>query len=521
VAHRPETADRLAAALAGTLTIPLLGAAGALAGGSCVGVAAAWLLAAAPFHVYYSREGRPYALLTLLATLLLIAFLTPRRRLARRLGWGSALAAPYIALSAFAVLAGALAAAVVCGAVEAVSRWRGRRAGRLSAASATGAPCAAGEAGKTSTAAGGGEAPGPWLELGLAALAGFALLAALYGHYPRPPQLGSFPPAHGALVLAILNALAATPFWPAPLSEVTPWYGAAALAGLLALAVRRPRVAAVLAGLALGTAGAAWAGMAISGHFFTLRYFTPVLPAYLVLAAAGIDGVARAISWAARAQARRRGGVVSPPVAPLLAGAAVAVLVAWNLGPALACPYRRADWHAAARAISIDARRHGTVLAANRWSAYCTAFYLRSRSAEAVQGAAAAGRSRPARRDRLEVAEIRTAPGPAVAAALTRGGCWLVHGGYPQRPALKRWMRNFTLLWRGRDEGIEVFRCQADELAGLDPGEAPEEDYPMHPAGSFLGSGRSEADARKAPRADAGDKMPRPQGGSRPREPTP
>jgi hypothetical protein len=510
-----ETSDRLAEAVAGTATIPLLAIAGTLAAGTGAGVAAAWLLAVAPLHVFYSREGRPYALLALLATLLLIAFLARGRRTARLLGWGAALAAPYLAVSAFQVLAGGLLAALACAGAELalrqVRQWRpaggggggasgppgdaglpqGPRTDRedraatpetIAADGANGVNGADGTnradgtdsarrsgavaAGEVKAREPGGEAlAGRWGTLALAAVAGLVLLGLMYGRYPRGPQFGPFPAAHGRLLGFILNALAAWPFWPAPLAAPAPWFAAAAVAGLAALAPRRPRTATALAALALATAGAAWAGMAIPNHFFTLRYFTPVLPSFLVLAAAGIAGAARGLGWVV---ARVQGSPASPAFAPLVAGAAVATLVACNLGTALACPYQKADWRAAARAVAIDGRGPGTVLAANHWSAYCIGYYLRRQ------------------RGRIAVAELDAAPRPAVAAAAARGGCWLVHGGYPQRPALKRWMRNFPAIWHGRDESIAVFRCTGGaELAGIEPGEPPGKDFPPHPAGSF------------------------------------
>src|SRR5947199_735349 len=177
VVHGVEASDRLAAAIAGTLTIPLVGIAATLAGGSVAGVAAAWLFAVAPFNVYYSREGRPYAILALLATLALLAFLARRRRTSLWLGAAVALAAPYLAVSAFQVLAGTILTAGLC----ALAGLRAR--------------------------------PGPgdrpplppfpplppetdrrrWPRLAATGLAGLALYALLYGRYPRGPQIGHFP----------------------------------------------------------------------------------------------------------------------------------------------------------------------------------------------------------------------------------------------------------------------------------------------------------------------------------------
>ena len=71
-----EWAGRLCAALFGTATVPLLWITARRATGDTVTAAAcALLLAVSPLHVYYSREARPYALLILLTTALLLAIL--------------------------------------------------------------------------------------------------------------------------------------------------------------------------------------------------------------------------------------------------------------------------------------------------------------------------------------------------------------------------------------------------------------------------------------------------------------
>ncbi|HVT14849.1 MAG TPA: hypothetical protein VHQ90_01545 [Thermoanaerobaculia bacterium] len=414
--------DRLAAAVAGTATIPLVAAAGGLAGGTTAGVVAAWLLAVAPFNVFYSREGRPYALLALLGALMLLAFLVRGRKASACLGWGAALAAPYLAVSAFQVLAGSLLAAAACALVE---RFEGRRA----------------------------VAPAPssrrWLHLMAASGSGLLLLAALYGHYPRGPQIPSFPPNHGRLLLFVLNALAAAPLLRPPISPLAAVFAAASLAGFLALLARRRRVeAAALAGLAIAIAAAAWAGMAIPNHFFTLRYFTPVQPPFLVLAAIGITAAARGVAWAA---GRLQRAPVGRAFVPALGAAAVLTLAAWNLPAAISSPYQKADWEGAARAIAVDAAGGpGTVLAANQWTATCLEFYLR-------------------RHPELRIREIQGAPAPLASAAAAQGGCWVAHGGWPRRPQLRRWARQFPPVWHGREESITVFRCAQPARPGHGP----------------------------------------------------
>lgn len=438
--------DRLAAAVAGTATIPLVAAAGGLAGGATTGVVAAWLLAVAPFNVFYSREGRPYALLALLGALMLLAFLVRGRKASARLGWAAALAAPYLAVSAFQVLAGSLLAAAACALVE---RFAGKRAVRRTAAAAPVAAASAAQPAAGTQSRVDIEAPRPaaarapssrrWLHLMAASGTGLLLLAALYGHYPRGPQIPFFPPHHGRLLLFVLNALAAAPLLRPPISPLAAVFGAASLAGFLALLARRRRVeAAALAGLAIAIAAAAWAGMAIPNHFFTLRYFTPVQPPFLVLAAIGITAAARGVAWAA---GRLQRAPVGRAFVPALGAAAVLTLAAWNLPAAISSPYQKADWQGAARAIAIDAAGGpGAVLAANQWTVTCLEFYLR-------------------RHPELRVREMQGSPAPLASAAAAQGGCWVAHGGWPRRPQIRRWARQFPSVWHGREESITVFRC--------------------------------------------------------------
>jgi len=400
---------------------PLVGIAATLAGGSVAGVAAAWLFAVAPFNVYYSREGRPYAILALLATLALLAFLARRRRTSLWLGAAVALAAPYLAVSAFQVLAGTILTAGLC----ALAGLRAR--------------------------------PGPgdrpplppfpplppetdrrrWPRLAATGLAGLALYALLYGRYPRGPQIGHIPPRHGQLLLDLLNTYAARALWRVGgFSDLTWVYAAAALAGLVFLLVRDRVRAAALAGMTVAITGLTWLGLQLSDHFFTLRYFSPALPPYLVLAGVGIAALARGVAWTI---GRLQRAPASWWVAPALGAAGALALVAANAGNAPAVPYEKADWRGAARFIAVHSRPGEPVLATNSWTRTCLDFYLRPQPRlgpiQEVQGAVADA----------DTLAARSAP------------CWIARGGYPMRGDLRRWARRFSPAWSSRMESIGVF----------------------------------------------------------------
>jgi hypothetical protein len=73
VAGGSETAMRLFAVVPGALTVPIVGVAVARVAGGRAGTVAAWVLAVAPLHVYYSRDARMYSLLGFLGAVALAA----------------------------------------------------------------------------------------------------------------------------------------------------------------------------------------------------------------------------------------------------------------------------------------------------------------------------------------------------------------------------------------------------------------------------------------------------------------
>lgn len=110
-----EVAMRLFAVVPGVAAVPLVGAAAARVAGARAGAVAAWFLAAAPLHVYYSRDARMYSLLALMgaAALAGVAWgsLSPGGRVGR-LPWLAAAGAGLAGLAthyyaAFALLGGA------------------------------------------------------------------------------------------------------------------------------------------------------------------------------------------------------------------------------------------------------------------------------------------------------------------------------------------------------------------------------------------------------------------------------
>ncbi|RIL03081.1 MAG: hypothetical protein DCC71_15635, partial [Proteobacteria bacterium] len=261
----PPTAARLRlpSAVAGVASIAGLAAAGALLFGRRAGLLAAFLMGLSVYHVVYSQEARPYMLGVAWTVGLYVALLGWLRDPGRR-AWPAALAVCgaaalytyHLALLHVGVAGGVLG-------IRALRDWR--RGERRTAAAA------------------------------VAALAAIAL-----AYLPQLPNLIGFAGGRGlepnhvlALGPAFLHALVER--W-ASAGATALLYEAAFVAGALRLARRRD-----LASLAvLGWIAAPFALFAAVpfAKYFDIRFLMSSLPAFFLLAGAGVDAAAGAVARA-------------------------------------------------------------------------------------------------------------------------------------------------------------------------------------------------------------------------------
>ena len=330
VAADTETAARLLPALFGTATIILVWIAGRYAGGYLAAFCAAALLATSPLHVYYSREGRPYALMMLLAAAMIAALLRQSR-----------------------VLPAIVAAAVYTSAAAAPLAMAGAVGAFLSAAF---------------TAA--GDVRRRMLTAGALSTLALCLVPLLYrGERPLRAAGADFPQLDVSFFDSLFRSFAVTATGSPDRGRTAAVVAALVLAGCVAIAsISRRRAVIVIAMVAL-PAVIALAALAISGHWYAVRYLSTALPAYVILAAAGITGVARLVARYLRVRPRF--------VAALVSLAAVIAVSTQTIPQAAAEPLQKLDWQAIARTIDRYAHEGDLVVAAEPWSAVSLRFYLR------------------------------------------------------------------------------------------------------------------------------------------------
>lgn len=331
VAGSDEFAGRLAAALFGLATIPLVAVISSqFAGGmpqkdeevfvpslwrpGACALAASALLALSPFHVYYSREARPYALLMLLTAVLLLLLVRgaswrPVSLVLVAMLYTSAVAAPILAASAIAAL------------------FSRRRTAWL-----------------------------PHVVIGIA----FLLL------YRRPPVETPGVPFRAMdfdLFAAVLRSFTVSASGADANGRTVIALSAFAVLGAYVL-YRRSRLAAltVLSMTVLPVAFAV-AALKITGHWFAVRYIGPGLIGFVVLAGAGISAAAM---FAARRRAFAYGLTL------LILGATARET--W--GPARREPFQKLDWRGITARIARYAQRGDVVIAAEPWTGIISDYYL-------------------------------------------------------------------------------------------------------------------------------------------------
>lgn len=246
----PELAARFAPALFG---IAAIGVAYFAAAPSSARYVFPLFIALSPLHVYYSREGRPYAAMMLMATALLAAML---HRARPRVVLALLLVTTYLAASSAPLLAAAFVAALIA--------YRGRER---------------------------------WLIAG-GVLACLAFMRLLYGGSTVPVGEFGWSPLTAKSVRAILDSFSASAVDTSHMHRVAFVFLVLAVIGAV-----RMRERAIVLAFAILPAVIALTALWRLNHFFVIRYLSASLPGYLLLVASGVAATAELARKAAPAVA--------------------------------------------------------------------------------------------------------------------------------------------------------------------------------------------------------------------------
>lgn len=415
---------RLLPASIGILTLPLMALAGRRLGGYPLAFIGTFLLAVAPLHVYFSREGRPYYLLMAMALWLLALLLGGGSKGGALVAYLACPVTAYVGLHALPIL---LSFAALSALALGWDRWR------------RGLPWTA----------------SPYLHCLIAAGLSLALAYGLYmtqSDINKPgvdkgrrqveleesPQFQS--PVSRRSVDTFLASMT-TSGDPAVLLVKRSWV-LLALAGLgfLTLARRRPRQLMMTTGMFLLPAVLSVAALASVGRWYGMRYTSAALPAFLLLVAVGIFGCAR---WAvAGVEFLRRERWAEGPrnIATWSAvGGLLLTAVAPNVEAALKDPQRKADWRGVARFFDAMAIDGEPVVVPNAWPEVCLDYYMKERG-RTVQFISA-----------WESADL------AQEAVDARPHGWLLTAGFHRKSDVRQWMHRFVPVLKKKEEDLALF----------------------------------------------------------------
>ncbi len=438
---------RVAPAIVGTLTVPFFGlVAGRFATPKdrpLVVIGAAFAMAVAPLHVFYSREGRPYYLLLALAVVLL-GLLTRAVRPEPISGRAFAettvlcLVSVYVGLHALPLLASAAAiAALVLGTTlpfvptgQDAEAQKVLRRNLLSLLAA----------------------------LGLA----LALCFVLY-------VLGS---RHNVPTLELREdqrRIVAAPNFDAPLTVLTLQRFVASMAtagdptlhvgervyvlfsfavlglvALFAVARRGPpsegpsplHLGIVAAGMFFLPAAASFAALVLTGRWYHVRYTSVALPGFLLLVSVGVVTLGAVGASVARRVASR-----APERVLQVAAWAVALGLAVfpNVGPALAEPHHKLDWRGIAEVIDEIVLPGEPILVSTDWPIVCLGHYLDQRGRD------------------IEFVKIweRSDLGQEAVDQRERG--WMLSAGFRQSNDARDWMFGYAPVLQTDREAFALF----------------------------------------------------------------
>jgi hypothetical protein len=306
-----ELAGRLVPALCGLAAVAIAASIAHKIGERAAGVfAVAAITAMSPLHVYFSREARPYGLVLLLSTVALLLLIEDK-------SFGG-FVATLLALLYTSAVAGPLVAAIAVTALI-VRNWR-------------------------------------FAAVSVATLALFPLLyrgPRVPSHDPvRRLDLSLFADIVRAFSVSALNS----PVRPAALTAVVVFV----VIGVIAIARRNRRAAVILVAMTLLPPLFAVASLRAIVHWFAIRYVIAGLPAFLVLAGAGVGALA---SFA--------GGAELAFAVVVVAALALELVPIARREPAL-----KVDWRSLAATLKEHARPGDIIVAGQMWSGASMAYYL-------------------------------------------------------------------------------------------------------------------------------------------------
>lgn len=396
-----ELAFRLPSALIGSATVAALAfVAFRLTGSAFAAAAAGLLLCAAPFHVFYSREARPYALLVLLSVVMLAALLGREGRPRVGLLAVAAFLAAATAATSAPLIAGALAVMLLDAAVRPASRRDALGCVAL---------CAA-------------------------ALAGVALL---YGRFPQPPVAAGFDGDWGRTAVTLLNSYAVTAF---EMETVHPLsIGAVLLAVAGFLSIRDRRGAWLALGLATIPAAASLSALVLLDHWYSPRYTIHSIAPFLLLVGAGVAAVGRIVSDAFFRRAAANRSLLKAALAGAISVALVAPFVVVGSEAAMREPFRRADWKRIATILAAHADDGDIVVTTSEWSAVSVRFYLRE-----------AGKQ-------LDVRSVNGSLELARYVIERRPRGWILAGGFARDAEVRNWACRFFTVARDPVEDVRLW----------------------------------------------------------------
>lgn len=394
IASRDEWSARFPPALFGVASVVLVWMAARLASQrTLVATSAAVLIAISPLHVYYSREARPYGLIFLLTSAMLVAVL--------RRSWRLAIVVLMLMLYTSTATASVVATTAIAAAlVWLTSRDEGRRGAR-------------------------------WIALSALATLPFFLLLYKAGGVPEPPV--KFPGVGVSFFDRVVRGLSVTVLDSTQGGHTAYLLLLLAVAGAVALISRRRAEGIAVVTFTLLPLAFALSALWSIDHWYAVRYISPSVIGFMILAGAGVaavaDGVARFVS---RAWPRAHVGVAALLVATILGGIATQV---WPM--AYREPRRKFNWKALTRTIWEAAKPGDLLIAAEGWSEQALRYYARDLPKRVTI----------VRAESRENAEELIGRFPAT---------WLVSGGFAADSSVRNWMCAQPMLFASAIDGVRV-----------------------------------------------------------------